>query len=162
MSAEKANWLIICTISLGTPIVEMFSPFGSLPDNSKWGVNMSGKVLLSNDDCFFLTIIIVQSMLHLRTSLTTLVTGTRWRLGLSKRSGTESQRRRLRTRRLANIFCRHLVNLTENTGTQLPSDVQKKVYNFSALHLWIQKWLNTIWPGQSWISWPKYRKFDML
>ena len=28
----------------------MFSPFGSLPDNSKWGVNMSGKVLLSNND----------------------------------------------------------------------------------------------------------------
>ena len=27
----------------GTPIVEMFSPFGSVPDNSKWGVNMSGK-----------------------------------------------------------------------------------------------------------------------
>ena len=25
----------------------MFSPFGSLPDNAKWGVNMSGKV------CFF-------------------------------------------------------------------------------------------------------------
>ena len=32
--------------SLGTPIVEMYSSFGSLPDNSKWGVNMSGEVLL--------------------------------------------------------------------------------------------------------------------
>ena len=31
----------------GTPIVEMFSPFGSVPDNSKWGVNMSGKVVLN-------------------------------------------------------------------------------------------------------------------
>lgn len=38
----------IATTDTGTPIVEMFSPFGSVPDNSKWGVNMSEHVAFEN------------------------------------------------------------------------------------------------------------------
>jgi len=38
----------IATTDTGTPIVEMYSSFGSLPDNSKWGVNMSEHVAFEN------------------------------------------------------------------------------------------------------------------
>jgi len=38
----------IATTDTGTPIVEMYSSFGSLPDNAKWGVNMSEHVAFEN------------------------------------------------------------------------------------------------------------------